>query len=144
MSNYELVQKKIIEAVPEILELKFGCEVRIPIVHAVNNTSRETYMIKHVVLLTDFYKTRALVHRCDSKWNKLLPISNDWEILGREIGLCDVLRAIEKNGREGVYPPELFALGHPMKWSLAHDSLSWHRDNAPEVIDFLAELLTTL
>ena len=78
-------------------------------------------------------------------------------ILGTDPTLADVLRTIEtksnrkRNGDEWMVMSSgelryVNVLRHEIKrneatWNLSHDSLSWHRDNQPETIEFLYEIL---
>ncbi len=52
--------------------------------------------------------------------------------------LADVLRAIGIHGKEGVYPPQLLAVGHPARWDLTKDNLD---DQSTECISFLTSVL---
>lgn len=71
----------------------------------------------------------------------------------RQLRLADVLLAIQftrvslafyGNDRLWLVCQDSRDVGKPnATWHFRHDSLEWHRDNAPMVIEWLAELLTT-
>ncbi len=71
-------------------------------------------------------------------------VRDRYEILGREIRLADVIEATKKayedkrlkfSGRYSLFTRIL------TEWNTKHDSLDWHRDNQPETLLFLANLL---
>lgn len=74
---------------------------------------------------------------------------------GRDIRLADVLLALTLDGgsrfnvityKRGPMAGKANILRENMDrfvvWNLRHDSLEWHRDNQPETVEWLAELLT--
>lgn len=129
MTDLEKVRAAIIEAVPEIMELKFGCRFKFN--GGPNGVLLNNRECKHSQFLVHWPLLQPKFDRLD--WRDM-----DIEILGRPITLADVLRAIGIHGKEGVYPPELLAVGHPARWNLAKDNLD---DQSPEVCDFLTSVL---
>lgn len=87
--QYEQIKKKVVEAVPDIMELKFGCKV---IDHVSNDIP--------TLLIADADGDKCLAVRCD---NSIVPMwkkethRNRFEILGRDINLEDILTAMVKN-----------------------------------------------
>lgn len=158
----EAVKQKIIEAVPEIMELKFGCEVLITTVEGygnerdVINQSRKvtaeqshfenlpkyligSHYIERGYLQTDF--SRIAGRRGINGVFRLL------EILGRPIQLADVLVAIEKAGKGNTYTLTLY-MGGLANFIRTIDlkSFDWNlskplSDQSPELIDFLFDVL---
>ena len=69
--------------------------------------------------------------------------------LGHEITISSVLRtlgilyAISGNGvllERRIADSAYYCVGMP-QWDLSHDSLSWHLENRPEVVEFLYDIL---
>ena len=84
MTNLEKVRAKVIEAVPEILELKFGCRV-----------SFQRYPGK-IVYGTIANKTRQFNVLIDGRLTPETHPKEIFTIIGRPITLADVLRAMKK------------------------------------------------
>jgi hypothetical protein len=88
-NKLQKVREKIIEAVPEIMELKFGCRVS-GIIAKYTSFPKEiigTYIGKvpnHELLIADEDNTLRYIYPKDLK------------ILGRDIRLADVLRTLRK------------------------------------------------
>jgi hypothetical protein len=143
MNNYDQLKKVIQKANPEIMELKFGCEV----IHG---------MAKWKVVATIPGKTSVLITNGDEQdW-----FQQDTEkryILGRPIRLTDVLLAIDRrklwnetmkkelNYLEFDIEVEKFWIGHKIThksclWNLKDDNLDHQSE---ETKQFLVGLLTT-
>jgi len=91
MNKYEQLKQKIIEAVPEILELKFGCEVQ----------NEKTKVIGQIVDYID--GQWIMYHRGSGKAPNLYYFNNDDKnnkIIGRHIRLEDILLAIQKQEKD--------------------------------------------
>ena len=121
------LKKKLIELVPEIGELKFGCEVLLE-----NN-------VKRTISGSD---NRGYYQTLESD----LTLVEDGieEIIGRPITLEDVLRAIEKTIKKGLLNPDLKRKSE--LWEIQRIIELWQLgkpldDQPEEVIDFLKEIL---
>ena len=138
----EAIREACIQANPEIVELKFGCEVY----RGAKEGQRE-------FISGRFNDTIALT--CISQFGDFLPIEvptaliPQWKIIGRPIRLADVLVAIlehpEKKIREKKWSNLRKMLGYDeegnheyIHWNLRKDSLD---DQSDATIDFLFELL---
>lgn len=117
MTPYEIVKKACIEANPDILKLEFGCRVKINVCG------------KDMDVMID--ESDVVPNGEDGIKFSDSDCYDCTEILGREIRLADVLLAL-KRGHSDVWGKY---------WNLKYDSLSWHRDNQPETVEFLAKLL---
>lgn len=135
MTTYEQVRQKIIAKVPSILELKFGCEIKM----------KDGKHVFYVLGCIDSF----IAH--DGSFRVKTDIK---EILGRTITIADVLRAINETNKMKsnlCYFEDMCDLIRPVYedgklireayWSLEHDSLAWHAENRPEVITFLNQIL---
>lgn len=121
---------KIIELVPEIMELKFGCFVKIDEALPERVTALRT-IARHDFIITDVTR----------EW---WPVS-ELNILGRPISLADVLRAIDTTNRsiavntKGLFEEEVgyedTELGE--RWNLTTD----FDGQTQEVKDFIGSLL---
>lgn len=129
--NLEIVRQACIKANPSILELGFGCEI--------NSLGH-----KYTVVETMIAKVYA------RRWGEIGPSSyyilttGAFEILGRKIGLADVLLAIKaykiKLDFDTRSQPFLFITDwkdRTIIWNLKDDI----REQSPETIEFLASLL---
>ncbi len=136
-NQYEKLKEVIWKAVPNIRELKFGCEIRSGITHLtiVSQDNKEGFL-----------------------WNEELdqPYHNSGstvydEIIGRPIRLADVLLAIPAlqrfacqqllSGRLVVAQTFEDLPNSKFVWNLSHDSLTWHYKNQPQTVEFLINLL---
>lgn len=162
MTNLSKLRAAIIEAVPEIMELKFGCRVFIPGEDNFSNRGKRGYGI----ITHSYVGNEASWSGYDKKQDAIsvyLPSSdvyrpcisikkNKVEILGRPITLADVLRTIDK----ADVPVELslygdmLHIGHYEKpgrngyYSKAFWELPKNLDDqSPEVWDFLTSVLCT-
>jgi hypothetical protein len=125
----EKIRAKVIEAVPEIVELKFGCglsdgqDVKIVI--------RDWKSHWECDDRTTFNGT-ALMHY--DSGNRVLLAGRTYFILGRPIRLADILVAIEK-----IPMDKEDAFDIPYRWwNLHNDSLDSQSDDC---LKFLAEVL---
>ena len=135
MTKLQQVRAKIIEAVPEIMELKFGCR----------GMYKKTISCDFIGLSAagNFIWTWQT-----GKYalNKTLKNLNDVEILGRPIRLADVLIAIVASSMYDGFGIEMLsgtvsfshANGGYAKWNLHKDSLD---DQNEELVDFLHTIL---
>ena len=132
----KLIREKVIEANPEIVELKFGCEVEY---------EKKPFRMIYFGVVTTIHKSSICVLH-----NRLIPdfIVKERDIrkiIGRPITLADVLLAI----KTGIYIREDGSIysdeGVPL--DLHYTGVSWNlKDNnlnnqSEECIDFLYELL---
>ena len=84
--KYEQLRQKIIEANPEIMELKFGCEV-VPEIDT-------NEIMKVFKIGTGLFGTKVWVTCKDTMDTVYLP--EELKIIGRSIRLADVLLALQK------------------------------------------------
>lgn len=94
----EAIRLKVVEAIPEILELKFGCEILI-------NSSKTIDTIYKVRSDDD---GRAIYF--PTGWINEYFYQDDFEIIGRPILAQDILRALEKNVLDEI--PSISARGN--------------------------------
>lgn len=133
MSNYDIVRDACVRANPEILKLQFGCRVSFNRGHG---EEKGTYL-RHLEGFCD------VINPDDYQYGVYQVTNAKLKRLGRPIRIADVLLAYcdryqDDSGRqECLDVHDIYS-----RWELGHDSLEWHRDNAPEVIDWLAGLLT--
>lgn len=131
----QIVIKAVIKAVPEIMELKFGCEMR-----------RMDFLLKYVGKNNGQH---ALLITGKQELLFVDKIEEAVEILGRPIRLADVLLAIQETHIElakvnhetlRITPTaeKVTVKGYGF-WNLRADSLSEQSD---ETIHFLAELFS--
>ena len=90
------LREAIIKAVPEIIELKFGCKIENGYASE-DNPTRIGYFVEHI-FRTARVNPGSHIRLTDGK-RKFWEVKKDndkLEIIGRPITLADVLRAIEK------------------------------------------------
>lgn len=123
MTPYEIVKKACIEANPDILKLEFGCEG--------DYDGNSVKWLRYGMDFNNVDGPNVHVWQMSNGSRFVTPDNSLVQILGREIRLADVLLAFKRAHSDvwGKY------------WNLKHDSLSWHRDNKPETIEFLVKLL---
>ena len=90
MTKLEKIRQKIIEAVPEIVALKFGCEI----------TDGEYNFVIYRETKQNFW-TKELNER-GSIFQFSKPLKG-FKIIGRQINLEDILRAVGERLREGKF-----------------------------------------
>jgi hypothetical protein len=140
MTSYEQLKSVIQAANPEIMELKFGCEVYL----SVGQNIHRNGLAKAVIL----YTTENFVHTCSDTFGYY---KTEHEIiksvLGRHIRLADVLLALGKKYDSKTYTVDLaggfqkIGTGWLLcQWDLADDNLD-HQSN--EMKRCLIELLTS-
>ena len=120
MTKLEKIRQKIIEAVPEIVALKFGCEI----------TDGEYNFVIYRETKQNFW-TKELNER-GSIFQFSKPLKG-FKIIGRPLILEDILMAIKANGDvltpKGLWElQELYQLGKPLT------------DQSPEFINFIYEI----
>lgn len=136
--NLQKVKERIIKAVPEIVELKFGCEIRR------NGSLPETYLITGFNLVKIYFRHVSVPEKIDSFDRD--SFREKFDVIGRPIQLADVLRATEtrievsSHGDGAIYhypngdhKARVFA----GNWNLSHD-LSGQSE---ETIEFLYSIL---
>ena len=146
------VHAAIVAVCPDVLELKFGCEVR-----GMNNTWRLIHLGNPE---TAWDLPFQFINKSGACWSTTE--KPDFEILGRPITLCHVLRAIEKRTAQDDWRmPYWFGLdtdgngnarfthmygdgkneGYELtciSWNLKNDSLD---AQSPETLEFLCSIL---
>lgn len=149
------LNEKIIELVPEIVSLKFGCKVE---VHVDSEGFANEGSIEHTPCAnTTGYVTHSEYLECNDDYAGDILVKNiingylgedydgiSCEIIGRPITLADVLRAIRKISQHGSWSVtqdgRLYDIGHddcgPM-WNLSTDL----DGQTKETKDFLAKIL---
>jgi hypothetical protein len=140
MTNYDQLKQVIQAANPEIMELKFGCEII---------SGKQIFQVIDVDKANNDY---LLFHSELGIHNSSMVIN---QILGRPIRLADVLLAVdEKFGLENPYlvgfegmiykiaegETELTNLKHLAQWNLKDDNLDHQSDECKE---FLNDLLAS-
>ena len=143
MNNLQELREKIIEAVPEIVELKFGCEIRgVELKFVTSPRPEEALPIEELswdkeeeefMTLQDFYiyktedKPGDVVHSVNLSYPALMIV----EIIGRPITLADVLKAYTDLKVDGIT-----ALG---KTEVPLIVAKWIWDKTPNDLDKKAE-----
>lgn len=137
MTPLESVRAKVIEAVPEIVELKYRC--RISEANRIGTRQQKTVLAEYQLMEGGSGKPldRWILTYSSSGFEKRKTDEVDFEILGRPITLADVIVPLKKRGYGST--EEWFAvLGELIDlWNLA---LSLD-EQEPEVIEFLANVL---
>ena len=155
MNHLETITKAVHKAVPEILELKFGCELL-----------REEHPGRHYKVIEDL----GWGANTNKIWINSVPFGSmdlpreiekdiitdrngeKWRILGRPIRLADILETIEKTLEDCVVNTQGHLLelksqtetglitheGTGIYWNLLNDDLT---QQSPETLEFLAKLL---
>lgn len=141
----DLIRQKAIEANPDILDLKFGCEIERP------DHARHYRVIEDIGwgnnqkrVWVNSVPFGAMDMPFERAKNALLNGDEEWKIIGRPIRLADVLLAL--NNHKSVREPDkhewqIYGLcndAFPRSWNLRKDDLSEQSD---ECISFLYELL---
>lgn len=147
MKNLEKLKKAIIKEIPEIVELKFGCEIEIEL------TERHLYQhIKEVYLGESKGMNHYYYFKNGKKGVLRLAKYDEFEIIkiiGRPITLSDILRVL------GKMPPREFPLFVSVtgcfyedykndmssvlaKWNLSKNNLDLQ---SKPTIDFLTEII---
>lgn len=136
----KLVREKVIAAVPEIMELKFGCEVE---------GNDGNHRLQHGKVF--FNKGRTI--RVISMGVECSLISKEAKIIGRKIELADVMRAIELAPSVVEYNVNINTLGHleycgvdGFEENYVKERAFWNLSlpldhQSPEVWAFLVEVL---
>ncbi len=140
MNNYGKLKKIIQEANPEIMELKFGCEILCEQVWAdeIGNYHDEYGTVVFNEL--DKYPEEGLSAWVDSI-QTLMPLGEPTKILGRPIRLADVLLAISNHIKKNknIYFSAYFAyIDGKILWDLRQDNLDHQTEETKE---FLINLL---
>jgi len=126
------IREKVIEANPEIVELKFGCRIE-----------GGGVVMDNGWVYWDTPEGNTCVDNFDF----------EGEIIGRPIRLADILMAIQGSGKgfwsvsdggafvfNGEEDPNIIDV-QEISWNLKENTLEWHAKNRPETIDFLYKLL---
>ena len=88
MSTYEKLKALIVKEVPEIMDLKFGCDIKVLQNHYVGNIAGITREGNPFFIDWTYASPSIIDGRIINEY------PNKFEILGRPINLADVLRAI--------------------------------------------------
>ncbi len=163
--HYNFILDRIHEACPETMELKFGCEVE-RIKFNEYDLGR-WFVIAETSICRKHKKWREECYEQENgcSIDEGIEVIEDGEedgfcvfsvrkdevkILGTDPTLANVLRTIGLVEKKlyfvaGITTKEVILRMYDpritSKWNLSHDSLSWHRDNQPETIEFLYEIL---
>lgn len=125
--HIQAIRAACIKANPEIVELKFGCEI-------------ELYDVKQKVISYKRNNWRLTTDKSDCKMDAS-ELKEKVTILGRPIRLADVLLAIPRSIRERMEINHsafgIYSQGHEF-WNLLKDDLSLQ---TPETLSFIADLL---
>jgi hypothetical protein len=126
MTNKEKVRARIIELIPEIVELKFGCKV----IYDEDDT--------YICLFKEHYY--SLKERCSAI------VSKEYlNVIGRDITLSDVLRALNKSDKAhcvevntgGLFKDKGYYHKERAVWNLKAS----YDNQSDELYDWLAEIL---
>lgn len=134
-NSLSIVRDAVIRAVPEIVELKFGCQIE---------KDGEIYSLAVETDYGIFEKTLEGYWMCVSQSGQAVSLSKGvrTNVLGRPIRLGDVLVAIDDkvNSWDFVCHANGVMTFHrtEAKWNIRNDSLE---AQSPETISFLADLL---
>jgi hypothetical protein len=144
MKNYNKLVAKIQEAVPEIMELKFGCEV-------IWNKEKYTMFMDGGVSCDEEADNNFIRITNFKRYGEAYPKKKDVKILGRPITLEDVLVAINKNNNRPYFVGDCGNFGYIWCNDMEHEycgrqwtfnkSLEWHKVNKPETVEFLIDLI---
>ena len=148
--THEETIKRIQELVPSVMELEFGCEVKILIYHTVNSRSSGTYWRKHRVIAIHHPSGDLILNRVGRYGNKKISRSSQMQIIGKPITLAVVLMAIEKVNTIENYcvtsDGGICNMGHVGRvyyqvasWNLSKDNFN---DQSEETKEFIGKLLT--
>jgi len=159
-TQYQQLKKKIQEANPEIMELKFGCKVKLLLGDLYGETGfvitncskcRKHKRYSSCDSWCEFDDAVGVITQPDDIFTEYTFLHNEVESLGRPIRLADVLLAMPvemelHHEPSGLHFRKKYAAGilnenEWIKWDLEHDSLSWHKENKPETVEFLINLL---
>lgn len=136
--NLTIVREAVIKAVPSIMELTAGCEI-------LNKNINRVFVVDYINMygecLNGHYKNGN-----DGIWIWKKYLGDSFEILGRKIGIADVLKTLEYaeiaiTGDCGWFMTKNLDGGWSYrneKWNLLSDSLE---DQSSECLQFLAGLL---
>lgn len=129
-----IIKQKVIEAVPSILDLKFGCEVQY------KWDNKPKYIVVGTFEVSEKNTpTQVECREIDGrKYDTVLSVDT-LEIIGRPIQLSDVLLAIKENSYHEIYTASWWVNVNTLifKWNL----LLPLDGQSEEVWAFLAELL---
>jgi hypothetical protein len=145
----EAIRQACIEANPEIVELKFGCEIEWKGERAF--LTGDTYVLGDVAGGSAVQKKFWVANRSIRGVDSFREGNGDWGIIGRPIRLCDVLLAIDKSVVKEAYSFKMYANGYMWLenipdggtrqdaiYNLRADDLT---QQSEECISFLYELL---
>lgn len=148
------LKQKIVDAVPEILELKFGCVVAVStpefrniIVDKINQDIKHTKEMSQRENAPDYTANTYFITRgfLQTKKERILGKKNIGnvfileEILGRPIRLSNIILTFKIKNEKKKYVPIVEEYGEILKqWNLAKDNLD---DQSPECIAFLEKIL---
>lgn len=132
------IRAKCIETIPEIVELKFGCQLLapwgrpvtiwdvIPTGHACENK----YLSEGIHYFYDSHRKGEFLHENSTQ--------DAYKIIGRPITLADIIWLLCNGKNEEIdYAQDYGVMDVLNKWNL----LKTLEDQAPETIDFIYEIL---
>ena len=144
MTTLEKIKEKIVEAVPEIMELKFGCRVLWTYEHALNSTARTP--ITKLGRVTSLHgvpsmaRVRTITVLFDGNGTPSNVEVSQLTIVGRPIQLADVLMAVSD--------PRVIVTSHRLEFRFEGEPQAYWdptkslEDQSPETHDFLLKVLT--
>jgi len=155
MTNLEKLREKIIKEIPEIVELKFGCEVSVLFDDSDYYGKVKPYWVIRSIYSVSAKKT--VVYIVDPPFpNNAINIQEridkkELKIIGRKITLADVLLVLKNKRSHEFYTSDLNTTINVERrqnyelnritlelWNLENDDLNLQ---SPETIDFLTQLL---
>ena len=154
-TQYQQLKKKIQEANPEIMELKFGCKVKLLLGDLYGETGfvitncskcRKHKRYSSCDSWCEFDDAVGVITQPDDIFTEYTFLHNEVESLGRPIRLADVLLAMgdelnEKWRDTFAYEHGHFLIGLDFEWNLSNDSLEWHFHHKPKTVEFLINVL---
>jgi hypothetical protein len=137
--SIEAIRAACIAANPEIVELKFGCKVKL----ALRTGFHAAYLKKFDTNQFTFDGFQKLMSDKENGWidiGEYYEKNNEWEIIGRPIRLADVLLVVEQipNAYSRTAQFEINAKNICKRWDMRTDDLTQQSD---ETIVFIHSLL---
>ena len=138
MKNYEQLKQIIQEANPEIMELKFGCEVEI-----IDQRYRQEKLVDEFTILGETNEVNLFLalHKHGTTSVNWKDIERFCKILGRHIRLADCILAADKiyKKHDGIFRQE--TINHRVEIMERWDLLEDLDNQSDETKEFLRKLL---
>jgi hypothetical protein len=126
-THLEIIREACIKANPSILELKFGCEIKI------NDALGKIIIVKNIFGVTTYKVIGSNIDYLEDEFT---------EILGRPIRLSDIIFTLYKNKKAqyfgGMLDDNSIYFANRIGWNLLHDDIELQSQPTK---DFIAGLL---